>query len=306
MIKPVKYLVVIAGPTGIGKTDLSIRLARLFKTDIISCDSRQMYREMKIGTAAPSPGQLQMAPHHFIANLSIHDYYNAFNFETEALDLMNILYSNIDVVILTGGSGLYLDAVLYGMDDIPDPDRKIRQELTLRIEQEGLENLAAELREIDPEYYNEADIHNPKRILRGLEVWYSTGKRFSSFRIRKDKPRPFVPVIINLVMDRRLLYSRIDSRVDLMLKEGLKEEARSLYPYRHLNSLNTVGYKEWFSHFDGLFPEEEAVRLIKRNSRHYAKRQLTWNKKYEGAFDFHPDQWQEILNRIKDQTGLSG
>lgn len=301
MSKSNKYLLIIAGPTGIGKTDLSIQLARHWKTEIISCDSRQMYREMKIGTAVPDLDQLASVPHHFIGNLSIHDYYNVFNYETDVLTLLDEMYKQRNLYIVTGGSGLYLDAVLYGMDDIPDPDPILRKQLTQRIREDGVNKLAQELKEIDPEYYNEVDINNPKRVLRGLEVWYSTGKKFSSFRIRKNVPRPFTPIIINLEMEREDLYSRINLRVDIMIEAGLIKEAQSLYPNKNLNALNTVGYKELFKHFDGQYSLEEAIRLIKRNSRHYAKRQITWNKKYKGVFNAHPKDVGGIIKWIETQ-----
>ena len=306
MSSPIKYLLIIIGPTGIGKTDLSIQLASHWKTDIISCDSRQMYREMKIGTAAPSPEQLAAIPHHFIGNLSIYDYYNVSHYETDVLKLLGQMYQTSNLVILAGGSGLYLDAVLYGMDDIPDPDPALREQLTNRIKQQGVKELAEELKVIDPEYYAEVDINNPKRVLRGLEVWYTTGQKFSSYRIRKDNTRPFTPIFVNLEMPREDLYERINHRIDLMVLEGLKEEAQSLYPLKGLNALNTVGYKEWFGHFDGLYSENEAIRLIKRNSRHYAKRQITWNKKYNGRLNANPESVNEIIEWVNSQTGLSG
>jgi len=301
-----KYLLIITGPTGIGKTELSVRLAGYFNTEIISCDSRQMYREMKIGTAVPSSEQMAGIPHHFIGNLSIHDYYNVFHYETDVLNLLNKLYSTTDIVILCGGSGLYLDAVLQGMDDIPDPDPAIRQELNERLEQEGIERLVNELRDLDPEYYDEVDINNPKRILRGLEVWYTTGQKFSSFRIRRDTRRSFVPMLVNLDLEREKLYNRINLRVDRMVEQGLEQEARDLYPWKSLNALKTVGYKEWFDYFEGLYSAGEAIRLIKRNSRHYAKRQITWNKKYKGMLSVSPDSIEEIIQWVSNQMLLSG
>ena len=291
-------LLVVTGPTGIGKTGISIDLARNWDTEIISCDSRQMYREMKIGTAIPSIEQLNAVRHHFIGNLSIHDYYNVYQYETETLELLQTLFKKRNIVILTGGSGLYLDAVLYGMDDIPDADPGVREDLTKRIEDEGVSKLADELKEIDPEYYAEIDRYNPKRILRGLETWYSTGKKFSSFRIRNTGSRPFRPIIINLIMERDKLYDRINKRVDAMVASGLKEEARSLFPHRGLNALNTVGYKEWFDHFEDKYGENEAVRLIKRNTRHYAKRQITWNRKYDIAMNIGPEGSAEIIRLV--------
>jgi len=306
MSSPGRYLVIIIGPTGIGKTDLSINIASDWNTEIISCDSRQMYREIKIGTAAPSQQQLAAVPHHFIGNLSIHEYYNVFHYETDVLNLLGEMYKKYKLVILTGGSGLYLDAVLYGMDDIPDPDPELRLRLTKRIQEQGVNVLAEELKSIDPEYYSEVDINNPNRVLRGLEVWYTTGNKFSSYRIKKNVKRPFIPLFVNLEMPREELYERINLRVDLMMKEGLKDEALRLYPHKGLNALNTVGYKEWFGHFDGDYPEEEAIRLIKRNSRHYAKRQITWNKKYPDMLQAHPESVEKINEWIKSQTGSSG
>ena len=299
-----KYLLIVIGPTGIGKTDLAIELARNWNTEIISCDSRQMFREMKIGTAVPSQNQLESVKHHFIGNLSIHDYYNVYNYETDVLNLLDDLFKEKKLVVMAGGSGLYLDAVLFGMDDIPDPDPAVREEFIRRMDEEGVEKLARELKEIDPEYYDKVDINNPKRVLRGLEVWHSTGMKFSSFRIRKKPYRPFVPIIVNLTMDREQLYNRINLRVDQMLEDGLVKEAESLYPFRKLNALNTVGYKELFLHFDGDCPLVEAVRLIKRNTRHYAKRQITWNKKYDIICEFYPDAKEEIIRVVNSQ--LSG
>ncbi len=306
MSNPIKYLLIIVGPTGIGKTDLSIQLASHWETEIISCDSRQMYREMIIGTAAPSSKQLSTIPHHFVGNLSIHDYYNVSHYETEVISLLDKLFQEKDMVIFSGGSGLYMDAVLYGMDDIPDPDPELRHRLTQRLFKEGVKKLAEELQELDPEYHREVDVNNPKRVLRGLEVWYSTGQKFSSFRIRKNSSRPFKPIMVNLEMDRKELYARINHRVNLMIKEGLEEEARRLYPLKELNALNTVGYKEWFAHFDGQYSAEEAIRLIKRNSRHYAKRQITWNKKYHEMLNVHPSSVKEIIQWVETQKGLLG
>ncbi len=293
-----KKLLIIIGPTGIGKTAFSIEIAKNQDTEIISCDSRQMFREMKIGTGVPSPDELKAVPHHFIGNLSIHDYYNVYQYETEVLKLLDNLYKDKDLLILTGGSGLYLDAVLFGMDDIPNPDIAIREKLTNRIKNEGVGPLAEELKEIDPEYHAEVDEFNPKRVLRGLEVWYSTGEKYSSFRIRTRRKRSFIPMIVNLRMEREDLYSKINRRVNNMIESGMKKEALSLYPMRELNALNTVGYKEWFGYFDGQYSEEEAVRLIKRNTRHYAKRQITWNKKYDVKLHTSPDSTDETLKLL--------
>ena len=278
-----KQLVCIIGPTAVGKTDLSIKLALKLNTEIISCDSRQMYREMRIGTAVPSASQLTQVKHYFIRNISIHDYYSVYEYELDALKQLDILFRNHDQVVLTGGSGLYLDALLYGMDEIPDPDPTIRQEIIKRFEDEGIEALRFELKRLDPEYYNSTDIRNPKRIMRGLEVCMSTGQPFSQFRIRKTEKRSFNSTIICLDRERSMLHQSINQRVDMMIDEGLETEAHSLYPFRETNALKTVGYRELFQYFDGDHSLNKAIDLIKRNSRRYARRQISWNKKYKNA-----------------------
>lgn len=291
-------LIVILGPTGIGKTNLSIEIAQALKTEIVSCDSRQMYRELKIGTAVPEPIQLATVQHHFIGNLTIHDYYNASKFETEALQVLNKIFQHTKYAVLTGGSGLYLEALVKGIDDLPTIDPNLRENLIKRFQTEGLESLQNELQKIDPDYYNQVDLKNSKRVLKALEVYYMTGKPYSVLRTEEVKPRPFKIIQIGLKMERSELYQRIDQRVDHMIKAGLIDEARNFYPYKQLNALNTVGYKELFGHFDGAYDLEEAIRLIKRNSRRYAKRQITWWNRDENIHWFHPTQTTEILDFI--------
>lgn len=291
-------LICLIGPTAVGKTEVSVELARQLKTEIISCDSRQMYKELSIGTAVPSPSQLQSVKHHFIQHLSVQDYYSVYEYELDALKRLNHLFKTHEKVVLTGGSGLYLNALLYGMDDIPDPDPQIRISLEKRWQEEGLEQLRKELEQCDPAYYHEIDIHNPKRVLRGLEVALSTGRPFSSFRVRKARPRPFDHRIICLDRERDALYARINQRVDSMFEQGLWDEASRLYPLRHLNALRTVGYREVFSALDGLISREEACDLIKRNTRKYARKQLTWNRKYPDALWMDAGDENKLLSKL--------
>jgi tRNA dimethylallyltransferase len=274
-------LIVLTGPTAVGKTELSISLAQKHNTHIISCDSRQFYREMKIGTAAPSQKELQAVPHHFIGHLSIHDYYNVSMFEQDVLKLLPELFKNSDTVIMTGGSGMYIDAVAYGIDELPDADETIRQQVKAELTKNGLEGLQIWLQRLDPEHYETIDKFNPNRMLRAIEVCLQTGKPFSELRKNQSKKRDFEIEKICLVRPREELYHRINLRVDKMMEQGLEKEARSLYKFRHLNALNTVGYKELFSYFDGEISLEQAVTDIKTHSRRYAKRQLTWFKRDE-------------------------
>lgn len=296
-------LLILAGPTASGKTDVSIRLAQHWNTAIISCDSRQMYREMTIGTAKPDQNQLDKVPHYLINNLSIHDYYSAFRFEQDVLILLDELFVKHPIVIMTGGTGLYMDAIINGIDDIPDPDPEIRANLKQRLESEGIDNMLEELEQLDPAYFHKVDRSNPARVMRGLEVCLTTGRPFSSYRIKQQVNRPFDIILTSLVLPRDELYDRINKRVGIMLEKGLVEEARSLYPFRDLNALNTVGYRELFDYFNGTTDLDEAIRLIKRNTRHYAKRQITWNNRYQDIKYFHPEAVNEMISWIEASTG---
>lgn len=293
-----KTLIVLIGPTGVGKTELSLRLAEHFNTDIISSDSRQLYTDLKIGTAAPTPEQLQRVPHHLVGTLLLTDYYSAAQYEQDALSTLEKLFTQHDVAVLTGGSMMYIDAICKGIDDIPSIDAETRETMMKRYEDEGLERLCAELRLLDPEYYKIVDLKNHKRVIHALEICYMTGKTYTSFRTQQKKERPFRILKIGLNRDRAELYDRINQRVDLMIEEGLLEEARSVYPYRELNSLNTVGYKELFQYFDGNWELSFAIEKIKQNSRIYSRKQMTWFKRDEEIQWFHPEQEQEILQHI--------
>lgn len=292
-------LIVLIGPTGIGKTDLSLSIAETYHTSIISADSRQLYADLKIGTAAPTPDQLARVPHYFVGTLQLTDYYSAAQYESEVLKKLNELFQEKSVVVLTGGSMMYVDAVCKGIDDIPTVDNDTRQLMLERYEQEGLERLCAELKLLDPEYYNIVDLKNPKRVIHALEICYMTGKTYTSFRTRTCKERPFNILKIGLKRDREELYDRINRRVDMMMEEGLLEEARKVYPYRNLNSLNTVGYKELFKYFDGEWELPFAIEKIKQNSRIYSRKQVTWFKRDTEIAWFHPDSTQEIMQYIE-------
>ncbi len=271
-----KTLLVIAGPTAVGKTAYCVDLARQLNTEIVSADSRQLYRELSIGTARPTPEEMQGVPHHFIGSHSIADPVNAGRYEREALAVLEELFTRKDTVILTGGTGLYVNAVCFGLDDLPPADSALREMLRQQLTQDGLAALQTQLRQFDPVYAATADLQNPHRVLRALEVCLTTGQPYSAFRRQHTTPRPFRPVLMALDRPRAELYARIDARMDAMLTAGLVEEARSLMPYRHLNALQTVGYREVFAYLDGDYEYDEMVRLLKRNSRRYAKRQLTW------------------------------
>ncbi|MCB2196801.1 MAG: tRNA (adenosine(37)-N6)-dimethylallyltransferase MiaA [Bacteroidetes bacterium] len=292
-------LIVILGPTGIGKTDLSIDIAKAFNTEIISSDSRQVYKELKIGTAVPTNEQLKKVKHHFIGNKSIYDYYNASMFEYEVLDTLNELFQKKEHVVMTGGSGMYINAVCDGIDELPTIDQKLREDLIRKYEEEGIESLRLQLKILDPVSYEKIDLKNPKRILKALEVSIQTGKPYSSFLTQPKKQREFNIIKIGLQRDREELYERINIRVDQMVEEGLIEEAGRYCKDRHLNSLNTVGYKELFEYFDGKITQEKAIELIKRNSRHYAKRQISWFSRDKDIVWFHPEKKDEIISYIK-------
>ncbi|PRY08896.1 tRNA dimethylallyltransferase [Pontibacter ummariensis] len=298
-----KHLVVVVGPTAVGKTDLCVQLAKHFDTDVISADSRQFFQEMTVGTAKPSLAEQQGVKHYFIDSHHITEDYNAGGYEQDVLALLEKLFEDKDVVVLTGGSGLYVRAVCEGMDEMPEADPKVREELTRQYEAQGLQPLLDKLQERDPIYFAQVDKANPQRIIRAVEVCLSSGIPYSSFRRSEKQERPFNIIKVGLNRDRAELYERIDQRMDLMLEQGLLEEASALYPYRAHNALQTVGYKEVFDYLEGKYDWEEAVRLLKRNSRRYAKRQLTWfNKSPQEYTWFHPQQWQEIVTFIQEQT----
>lgn len=298
-----KTLVVLTGPTGIGKTSVSIELAKYYKTEIVSSDSRQIFKELLIGTAVPDKNDLSEVKHHFIQSHSIFDNYNASRYESEALSLVDKLFQKHDVLLLVGGSMLYIDAICKGIDIMPDADPEIRKNLKEQFEKEGLEGLRLKLKKLDPEYYKNVDLKNPQRIIHALEISIMTGKPFSSFRTNTKKQRPFSIVKIGLNCDRQLLHERINKRVDMMVAQGLEKEARSVYPQKNLNSLNTVGYREWFSYFDGNISRDKAIELIKRNSRRYARKQITWFRKDESVEWFLPTQTKEIIDFIDKNIG---
>ena len=273
------YLINIVGPTAIGKTSLAIQLANKFNTEIISADSRQFYKEMSIGTAVPSAEELQAAKHHFIQHISIKDNYNVGDFESEAIKKLDELFKNNKIVIMVGGSGLYTKSVLEGLDYFPEVSLEIRQELNVKLEKEGLDSLQQQLHKLDPDYYKIVDLENPHRVIRALEVCISSEKPYSSYLNQPKKKRNFTAISIGLSAEREIIYDRINRRVDLMITEGLMDEAKALFPKRELNALNTVGYKELFSYLEGKDSLETAVSEIKKNTRRFAKRQLTWFRK---------------------------
>ncbi|SKB28103.1 tRNA (adenosine(37)-N6)-dimethylallyltransferase MiaA [Daejeonella lutea] len=293
-----KTLVVIAGPTAIGKTGLAIKLAQHYNTEIISADSRQFYREMEIGTAKPSPEELKAAKHHFVNSLSITQNFNVGDFEREALARIDLLFNKNNVVILAGGSGLFIDAVIRGFDELPQSSKDIRDDLNKLLESKGISTLQEMLKEVDPVYFNEVDLNNPQRIIRALEVFKATSKPFSAFRSKIKKVRPFNIVLVGLNLQREILYNNINRRVDLMVNAGLIEEVESLIPYRTLNPLNTVGYSELFQYFDGNLSLEDAIEKIKQNTRRFAKRQLTWFSKSGEYHWFQPHEIEKIIRYL--------
>ncbi|MFV8346406.1 tRNA (adenosine(37)-N6)-dimethylallyltransferase MiaA [Flavobacterium sp. ZB4P13] len=289
-----KYLITIIGPTAIGKTSLSIVLANYFKCDIISCDSRQFFKEMTIGTAVPNKAELEAATHHFIQNKSIFENYTVGDFEKEAIAKLDELFLTNDYAILVGGSGLYVDAILKGFDEFPEIDATVRTEITTNYEKLGIGYLQQKLEALDPDYYksltaeNPQTLQNPQRMMRFVEVCLGSGKPYSSFLNQKKNSRDFTPILIGLEADRKIIYSRINQRVDIMMNEGLLAEAKTLFPNKELNALQTVGYRELFSYFDREISLEFAIEEIKKNTRRFSKRQLTWFKRNENTkwFDF--------------------
>ncbi len=296
------YLISVIGPTAIGKTALSIELAKAYETHIISADSRQFYKELQIGTAAPGREELQAAQHHFIHHISIEDTYSVGDFEREAIEKIHDLFKQHSVLILTGGSGLYIKSILEGLDEFPEIDPLVRKELNEIHENKGLSTLQEKLSILDPETFKNIDVENPHRVIRALEICIGTGRPYSSF-LQQEKPtRDFQIIKIGLTAPREIIYSRINKRVDFMMDEGLLEEVRRLLPFKDLNALNTVGYKELFAYFEEKCRLEEAVEEIKKNTRRFAKRQLTWFRKEEGIKWFeHTTPLEEILDYLKGE-----
>lgn len=295
-----KYLITVIGATAIGKTALSIKLAQHFKTEIISCDSRQFYKEMNIGTAVPSKEELAATKHHFIQNRSIFEDYSVGHFERDALQKLEELFAKSNTVIMVGGSGLYTNAVIDGLDYFPEVNPEIRIQLNQQLENGELKLLQTKLKELDIESYNTIEIENPHRLIRALEICIGTGKPYSAFKNKNKEKRNFIPIKIGLTADREIMYNRINKRVDLMLEEGLLEEAKKLYPHKNLNALQTVGYRELFNYFDGNCTLDFAIDEIKKNTRRFAKRQVTWNKKDTAIhwFDFE-EPTSEIIKKIE-------
>ncbi|MCQ2127352.1 MAG: tRNA (adenosine(37)-N6)-dimethylallyltransferase MiaA [Bacteroidaceae bacterium] len=304
-----KSLIIVLGPTGVGKTDLCLTLADLFHTPIIGADSRQMYADIPVCTAAPTKEQMERVQHYFVRNLQITDYFSAARYEEQASKLIHTLFGNHDILLASGGSMMYIDSLCYGIDDIPTITAETREHLLERFRSEGLDRLASELRILDPEYYRQVDVKNPKRILHALEVCYQTGRPYSDFRTGRKAERPYNIIRIGLTRDREELYSRINTRVSQMVENGLLDEARRMYPYKGLNSLNTVGMKELFSWMDGEpAPDgkpqtlESALDRIRQNSRIYSRKQMTWFKRDTNTQWFHPDDKENIISYIKQRA----
>lgn len=295
-----KSLIVLVGPTGVGKTETSLALAEHFHAPILNADSRQIYKGMTVGTAAPTLEERSRAEHHFVQFLNPGDYYSAAQFEMDAMALLEDLFQKHDYVLLSGGSMMYIDAVCHGIDDIPTVDDVTRKMMLERYEKEGLEPLVQELRVLDPEYYQIVDLKNPKRVIHALEICYMTGKTYSSFRTNTKKQRPFHIVKVGLRREREVLYDRINRRVTKMIQDGLEEEVKALLPFRNTNSLNTVGYKEMFAYFDGKMSLEEAADKIRQNSRIYSRKQMTWFKRDNQIKWFEPEQLGDIIAYISE------
>ena len=293
-----KTLIVITGPTAVGKTALCMNLARHFNIPIINADSRQIFRELKIGTAAPTEEQLRQVRHYFVGTLGLEDYYSASMYEQQVTALLEELFEKSDYALLAGGSMMYIDAVCNGIDDIPTIDDETRTTMKRRLQQEGLETLCEELHRLDPEHWAIVDRKNPRRVVHALEICHMTGKTYTSFRKREERKRPFQIVKMALTLPREELYSRINARVDVMMQQGLLDEARRLLPWRHLNALNTVGYKEMFAYMDHVWTLDEAVERMKGNTRRYARKQLTWFKKDNEVTWFSPCEEEQIIEHI--------
>lgn len=298
-----KYLIVVIGPTAIGKTALGIKIAQHYKSQIISCDSRQFYKEMYIGTAVPSDEELSAVPHHFIQNISIHTSYSVGDFERDAIAKLDELFQQNPIQVMVGGSGLFVNAILNGLDNFPDVDPSIREQLNNDLDTFGLAHLQNQLKELDPIHYEKVALDNPQRVIRALEICLGTGKPYSSFLKQKETLRSFTPIIIGLQADRELMYDRINKRVDNMINAGLIKEATELYPFKEHNALQTVGYREIFSYLDNEFDLAFAIEEIKKNTRRFAKRQITWFKRTENVhwFDYTTDL-QTIIDTIDKQT----
>ncbi|MBO7134055.1 MAG: tRNA (adenosine(37)-N6)-dimethylallyltransferase MiaA [Bacteroidales bacterium] len=295
-----KYLIILSGPTGVGKTDLSIGIAKHFGAEILSCDSRQFYRELGIGVAKPTAEQMKEVKHHFIDNVSVTERYSIWQYESDATNFLNSYFKASDIAIMCGGSGLYIDAVCNGIDLMPDPDPEIRQDVINLYNEKGIEALRFELQRIDPVYYSQVDLKNPQRIMRGIEMTRQTGKPFSEFRTNTKAKRDFNTIKFLINIDRSKLYDRINRRVDIMLERGLVDEARKLMEYRNYTALHTIGYTELFDYFDGKTNLDEAVELIKRNSRRYARRQITWFHRDKEYYECAPDE-ASIISMISEK-----
>lgn len=294
-----KYLIIITGPTASGKTALSVDLAKEFNTEVISADSRQFFKEMQIGTARPSEEELQGITHHFLGHISIHDTYNAGIFEKDALKILETIFSKKNIAIVCGGSGMYVNALCYGLDELPEQDENLRSELEKLLEENGIEALQEKLKQLDPDYYSVIDLQNPHRLMRAIEVCISTGVPYSQMRSGDKKQRNFEIIKIGIDWPREILYQRINERVDLMFKQGLTEEAKNLLPYKNYNALQTVGYRELFNYFDGKCTLEEAKESIKQNTRRFAKRQLTWFRREKDIKWFKSDELDKVIPYIQ-------
>lgn len=290
-----KYLIIVTGPTASGKTALSIALAKAFHTEVISADSRQFFKEMQIGTARPTDKELEEVKHHFLGHISIHEYYNAGMFEKEALEVLETIFLKKQIAIVCGGSGMYVNALCYGLDDLPEQNEDIRNELEKIYKEKGIGSLQEKLKKIDPEYYTVVDLKNPHRLMRAIEVCLSTGIPYSQMRSGEKKTRDFEIIKISIDWPREKLYQRINQRVDLMFEQGLEQEAKNLYPYKNINALQTVGYRELFDYFEGKCTLEQAKEAIKQNTRRFAKRQLTWFRKDNEIKWFKPEETETII-----------